>query len=49
MLNRAAIFLKLKQPAIDWINEADPVDSPRVSLESANEDRTVYLVSDEVA
>jgi predicted XRE-type DNA-binding protein len=49
MINRAAILLKLKQPAIDWINEVDPVDNHRVNLKSANEDRTVYLVDDEVA
>jgi hypothetical protein len=49
MLNRAAILLKLKQPAIDWINEADPMGNPGISLKSGNEDRTVYLVSDEVA
>jgi hypothetical protein len=49
MLNRAAILLKLKQAAVDWINEADPLENPGITLESANEDRTVYLVSDEVA
>jgi hypothetical protein len=49
MLNRAVILLKLKQPAVDWINEADPIDNPEITLESANEDRTVYLVNDEVA
>ncbi len=49
MINRAAILLKLKQPAVDWINEVDPVDNHRVNLKSANEDRAVYLVDDEVA
>jgi hypothetical protein len=49
MLNRAAILLKLKQAAVDWINAADPMENPGYSLKSANEDRTVYLVSDEVA
>ena len=49
MLNRAAILLKLKQTAVDWINEADPLENPGISIKSANEDRTVYLVSDEVA
>ena len=49
MLNRAAILLKLKQPAIDWINQADPRESHDISSESANEERTVYLVDDQVA
>ena len=33
-----------------WINEASPVvDAPGISLESANEDKTIYLISDDDA
>ena len=50
MINRAAILLRLKPLAIEWINKADPYENGvGVSLESANEERTVYLVSDHVA
>lgn len=50
MINRAAIILKYKEPAILWINKVDPyVDVPSISLEEANEDRPVYLISDEDA
>ncbi|MBE9548346.1 MAG: hypothetical protein IMF09_02980 [Proteobacteria bacterium] len=50
MINRAAVLLRYKQPAVQWINDADPVaDSIEVSLDSANEERTVYLVSEEDA
>ena len=47
MVNRAAVILRYKDPIVEWINEADPIeDSSEVSLASANEERTVYLVSD---
>ena len=47
MINRAALLLKYKEPAINWINDADPLhDNPGVSLESVNEERTVYLISE---
>jgi len=47
MVNRAAVLLRYKDPIVKWINEADPYeDSSEVSLASANEERTVYLVSD---
>ena len=50
MLNRAAILLKYKKPAIDWINDADPYsDDPGITVEDVNTERTVYLVRDEVA
>lgn len=50
MINRAAIILKYKEPAILWINEVDPYDDvPSISLDEANEDRPVYLISDEDA
>ena len=48
MLNRTAIILKYKAPAIQWINETDPYnDDPGIDAESVNDERTVYLISDE--
>ena len=48
MLNRAAVILKYREPFVRWINEADPyVDDPGITMENANEDRNVYLISDE--
>lgn len=48
MLNRAAIILRYKEPAIRWINEADPVhDDPGISAADVNTERTVYLISDD--
>lgn len=50
MLNRAALLLRYKEPAIRWINDADPSPSGKeVTLEDANSDRSVYLISDEDA
>ena len=44
MINRAAVILKYKKPAVTWINDADPVDNnPGITLLSANEDKIVYL------
>jgi len=48
MINRSAVILKYKEPFVRWINEADPYeDDPRISTEKANEDQTVYLITDE--
>ncbi len=44
MLNRSAYIVHYKQPFVDWINEADPNPTHTVTIESANEDSTVYLV-----
>lgn len=50
MINRAALLLKYKAPAIAWINEANPMpDDVGLSAEQVNSDRTVYLISDAVA
>ena len=50
MINRAAIILKYKLPAVQWINEADPYNAdPGILLESVNVDRRVYLIKDEYA
>lgn len=47
MINRAAILLKYKPPAVAWINEADPYyDDPNVTLQDVNSERVVYLISD---
>ena len=50
MINRAAVILRYKKPAVAWINEADPYnDDPGITIESVNEERTVYLIRDEDA
>jgi len=50
MINRAAIILRYKAPAVRWINDADPYDDdPGITLARVNEDRTVYLVHSESA
>jgi len=47
MINRAAVIVRLKTPFINWINTVDPYDKrSSVTLEEANEDRTVYLIDD---
>lgn len=48
MVNRAAIMLRYKETAVCWINKADPyVETPAIDIDKANQERTVYLVSDE--
>ena len=48
MINRSALILKFKEPFVRWINEADPYeDDPGISIEKANEDRTVYLITED--
>ncbi len=50
MINRSAVILKYKDPAVKWINEADPYDDdPGITAASVNTDRTVYLVREEDA
>lgn len=50
MLNRSALILRYKEPAVRWINEADPnPDGLEITLEDVNEERTVYLIDAEVA
>jgi len=47
MVNRGAVIVKYKEPFIKWINDADPVEnSTEITIEIANEDRTVYLITD---
>ena len=50
MINRAAVILKYKEPAVKWINDADPYnENPGISLESVNEENTIYLISNQDA
>lgn len=50
MINRAALLLKYKAPAVAWINDTDSVsDDPGITAEDVNSERTVYLIPDEVA
>ncbi len=47
MVNRTALLLTYKEPAIQWINEADPVveESFIFTEQQVNTERTVYLIS----
>lgn len=50
MINRSALILRYKEPAVRWVNEADPhPDSPKITIEDVNDERTVYLIDEEVA
>ncbi|EMJ7188623.1 hypothetical protein D8T49_21695 [Vibrio vulnificus] len=49
MVNRGALMLRYSQVAVDWLNKVDPSRSSDLMVESINEERTVYLVSNEVA
>lgn len=44
MMNRAALVLKYKQPALDWINKVD--ETAQLTLEDVNEDGILYLVDE---
>jgi len=47
MLNRDLIVVRLKQPFVDWVNEADPYpDGSRMTLQEVNEDLPTFLVHD---
>lgn len=47
MINRALIILRAKQPAVDWINLADPIKKRPVTLEAVNLDCPVHLIHEE--
>ena len=49
MLNRGAVMLRGKQPFVDWINSSAPKAAPEISEEMLNQERTVYLISEEDA
>lgn len=39
-----------KEPAVAWVNEANPIeDDSGLTLERANEEKTIYLVQDVVS
>ena len=45
MLNRAALILRYRQPAIDWVNRVDATDhTSTVTQDDVDRDRTVYLI-----
>ena len=48
MINRGAVILRYREPAVRWINEVDPYeDDPGITLGATNRERPVYLISDE--
>ena len=50
MINRVALIIKYKEPAVQWINKADPCDdAPGLTIEIVNTDNHVYLISEELA
>ena len=50
MLNRGAIILRYREPAIRWINETDPAgEQHTISAGDLRQDCTVYLISEEDA
>jgi len=47
MLNRNLLVVRLKQPFVDWVNEADPYpEGTRMTLEEVNEDLPAFLIHD---
>jgi hypothetical protein len=47
VVNRGALLLRYLEPAVRWINDADPHPSGSdVTLADVNEERTVYLIHD---
>lgn len=48
MLNRTALILRYREPALCWINGNDP-EGHQMTLEEVNTDQTVYLVADDAA
>ncbi len=50
MVNRGAVILRYKAPFVKWIQEADPSGQKMENtVDQANRERTVYLISDENA
>lgn len=47
MLNRDLVVVRLKQPFVDWVNEADPYsDSSCMTVDEVNEDVSTFLIHD---
>ncbi|MFK5915734.1 MAG: hypothetical protein QM484_15310 [Woeseiaceae bacterium] len=50
MINRAALILIYKEPAIKWVNDADPYnDDPGITEENIQDDQTIFLIREEDA
>lgn len=50
MINRAAVRLRLREPALRWINDADPDPAGHsISMDGANADAALYLIAEEDA
>ena len=48
MLNRSAVIVRYKKPFVKWLNDADSFkDDPGMTLEQANQDGNVYLITEE--
>lgn len=46
MVNRTALLLRYKKPAVQWMNDVDPVKDVELLTEKVvNLERTVYLIS----
>ena len=49
MVNRNALILRYRDPAVRWINQADPSpDGNEITAADVNEERTGYLIDDRV-
>jgi len=49
IIDRAAIIIKAKKPAVDWINKVDSMTgSDKITLKDVNTDCQLYLVPDDV-
>ena len=49
IIDRAAIIIKAKKPAVYWINKVDPMEGKgKISLKDVNTDCQMYLVSDDI-
>ncbi|ASP40484.1 hypothetical protein CHH28_18210 [Bacterioplanes sanyensis] len=49
LINRAAIILKAKQPAVDWINSVEPDKrAGSITLEDVNLESIIYLVPEDI-
>ena len=50
MINRVALVIKYKEPAVEWINKVDPhKDDAGLTIEIVNTDNHIYLISEELA
>ena len=48
MINRAAVMLRYREPAVRWIHKADPRHGhPGMTLSPVNPDRMVYRIRED--